>query len=689
MAGVTAQDVFDTLSKRQRRPGITLPESTIGQIPTAADLLEERRVRAAGTPFPESTVGQVPTPADLIEERRARATDEDTAPNRILNAAGKAVADLFRAPGRVPSPRLSPGLRGTAEAVVAVPLFGALQGLDAASRVLAAPFVAGIAAVEQAVKEFGVSDADAHALRQDLEAGLLSVAATGGVQAAPRIRPGQIPKLFRANPRLQDLTFEQLVREAERTGSFKEILRKLPRERRAGFKDFLRENFVRGQRVADEAGVSPAPPPVVPPVEPSLPPIRARGLNLQKNRVILDAIADEIRSGAPGRRQFIETIRGREVVRIASSFPEFFRNKGLSSKEVLGMIEKAQTGKPLTDRQEGILLDLVSTKRQEFADQIRTIRARERLPQDQEPILASTQRGIARGTQQRAVSPDADTPVRPSPTSPAQPGFKPPDTTTERAALKSRRELLEDLTKRLGEVPVLRPFPVRIGIGRARKALGFFRPFQRAIRLKYADDVQTASHEIGHYLDTMLLGGLKGKPVVVGAGVGSTSRSALQRFPLGIRQELFDAGKRLYGDRRPVGGYRAEGFAEFARMFVTEPGTAQALLPETFQWFEPTMRGFDPEILSILLDARQNWQRLQGASSGARILSQISIGERTGRQFPTFSELYTAFLEKVNPLKKFVDAMTEGKPIPAGENPYIVARLYEAGAYIERADSFL
>lgn len=79
--------------------------------------------------------------------------------------------------------------------------------------------------------------------------------------------------------------------------------------------------------------------------------------------IILREIADEINAGQPGRRFSTETQDGERVSGgEASSFPDYFKNKGYTKAETIRIINKALSSSPLTPRQISILEDLIQGK---------------------------------------------------------------------------------------------------------------------------------------------------------------------------------------------------------------------------------------------------------------------------------------------------------------------------------------
>lgn len=96
----------------------------------------------------------------------------------------------------------------------------------------------------------------------------------------------------------------------------------------------------------------------------------------RKNAIILDYIARDLKEGMPPGKVFIEepNAPGREVRGYSSTYPKYFRNKGYTAAEALNIIERIKAGKTITERQQGIIEDLISGKRDELLDMARSVR---------------------------------------------------------------------------------------------------------------------------------------------------------------------------------------------------------------------------------------------------------------------------------------------------------------------------
>lgn len=100
------------------------------------------------------------------------------------------------------------------------------------------------------------------------------------------------------------------------------------------------------------------------------------------------------------------------------------------------------------------------------------------------------------------------------------------------------------------------------------QTLGWYNGFLALMRLKNIRDFDTLLHELGHHFDRQLKWWSKQKGL-----------------PRGIPTELIALGKALYGNRRPEGGYRAEGFAEYIRYYMAGNPEIALKAPKLHEWF--------------------------------------------------------------------------------------------------------
>ena len=116
--------------------------------------------------------------------------------------------------------------------------------------------------------------------------------------------------------------------------------------------------------------------------------------------------------------------------------------------------------------------------------------------------------------------------------------------------LVRRSEILEKLTKELNGLPKLQSALVlRLGRISKPKALGIYKPKAEVARLRQAGDIPVAMHEVGHHLNKLMYGGTE----------GNLNTAALEEYS----SEL--------GKIATPGPTKIEGFAEFVRLYLTEP----------------------------------------------------------------------------------------------------------------------
>lgn len=171
----------------------------------------------------------------------------------------------------------------------------------------------------------------------------------------------------------------------------------------------------------------------------------------------------------------------------------------------------------------------------------------------------------------------------------------------------------------------------RVGRGKSLKtsALGFYHPSYGIIRLRTANDIEVAAHEVAHFLDDMLwafrdaAGNFK-----QGSITGPNSSHWQTTVGPAEAKELFNLGKALYGDRVAAGSYWNEGFSEFIRLFMTDPDLGQKLAPKFYDWFQTDVLGKNPELREAVLEG----QRLgvQFYSQGALARMRAGIAEVPG-----------------------------------------------------------
>jgi hypothetical protein len=189
------------------------------------------------------------------------------------------------------------------------------------------------------------------------------------------------------------------------------------------------------------------------------------------------------------------------------------------------------------------------------------------------------------------------------------------------------------------------------------KALGIFKLKDEVIRTKQANDIEVIAHEIGHGLQKFLYPEEK-------------TQKGLSAMPFSeFKNELDPMAT------KPKAGQETtpEGFAEFVRLYITNPKQAKEKAPGFYDHFEHLLKEKTPETLDILKDASKQYDRWLKQPALQRVLSQVSVGVKEKREF-SWDKLYTATIDDLHPLKQIVDEMAPNK-LKVSEDPYKLARL--------------
>ena len=227
-------------------------------------------------------------------------------------------------------------------------------------------------------------------------------------------------------------------------------------------------------------------------------------------------------------------------------------------------------------------------------------------------------------------------------------------------ALVRRSEIIARLSEALGGLPI------RIGrIRGSKRVRGRYFTKAEVVRLRKANDIQTIMHEAGHHLNKLLYGGKGGK----------LETKELKPFA------------DEFGKIATKGDVLAEGFAEYVRMYLTEPDAAMDAAPKFTKSFTEKLAEF-PDIRDVLLGTRQDIRRYLEQPATAKILSHISAEDAPVRK-GWWSSFYTNILDSLNPLQEVVKAMEKksGNKLATEKNAYEVARLF--AGWTGKADHFL
>lgn len=213
-----------------------------------------------------------------------------------------------------------------------------------------------------------------------------------------------------------------------------------------------------------------------------------------------------------------------------------------------------------------------------------------------------------------------------------------------------------------------RLIPIRWGRLGTRRALGVFKVRPEVIRVLVANDIPTAVHELAHAIEKIVWGWPKGGPWT--AKVAGVNRT--------MQQELVAMGEALYGDQKPAGGYKREGWAEFLRAYVTQEEKTLAMAPAFREWFEWTFLAEHPAIRDALLEAQTTSARYQAQGAYERVRQNMedpagfpARWKRTKRVLRrAFSfEKWIDMAQPLHRLSKEVQDRTRGRLRPK-DDPY-------------------
>ena len=247
---------------------------------------------------------------------------------------------------------------------------------------------------------------------------------------------------------------------------------------------------------------------------------------------------------------------------------------------------------------------------------------------------------------------------------PTLPSIEEADKAEMPAELVRKSDIVSNISKVLGNIPI------RIGrLGRGG-AHGIYKGKGEAIRTRRALDIPVIAHELGHHINKLMHGGEKGR----------LNYKPLKPFAAELEAIATPSGK----DQPSV----QEGFAEFVRMYITNPAEAAEKAPKFHADFEKRMEAF-PEVRELLTDTREQVRRYIEQPAAAKVLAHISK-EDTDRSVNRWSRLYTQTLDKLHPIKEAVTGMSKrnGKDsLPTEKNAYELARLM--AGWMGKADHFL
>lgn len=209
--------------------------------------------------------------------------------------------------------------------------------------------------------------------------------------------------------------------------------------------------------------------------------------------------------------------------------------------------------------------------------------------------------------------------------------------------------------------------PIRVAhLGQSGSTLGIFKPHEEIVRLRRANDIPTASHEIAHALE-------RTHRRALGNGQDIGRAQWTRSLPVDVKNEL----KALDYDPKQQRAY--EGFAEFMRHWLTI-GDTTSIAPKSHQWFTDVFLKHNPEIEAGLGKILNQIQLFKQQGSVKRLESLIQFTEPKkpfSERLRTAEErLVTRFIDAFAPLESAERSMSgTGEMFPGASSFTGIARM--------------
>lgn len=159
---------------------------------------------------------------------------------------------------------------------------------------------------------------------------------------------------------------------------------------------------------------------------------------------------------------------------------------------------------------------------------------------------------------------------------------------------------------------VLRPFlkaldvPLYQGRVKGKSTLGFYLPQKEAVRVKNKSDLEVAAHELAHLIDDRVFKGFSGRKESTRPWLkGPNARE----YAAELKEISYDHNK-VY-----------EGFAEFVRLWMTQPEKAMAAAPKFARWWDEFVQRH--EYGPAIRDAQKGMQSWFNQDALSRAASKI------------------------------------------------------------------
>lgn len=204
------------------------------------------------------------------------------------------------------------------------------------------------------------------------------------------------------------------------------------------------------------------------------------------------------------------------------------------------------------------------------------------------------------------------------------------------------------------DIPIIR------GVGTSQGD-GYFALKAETIRLRNMGDLPSLGHEVGHYVHWTLFPET-GFPVK-----DFSTRSGKEWFgDFGKAHdvELLELSKRTSKSTYSIHEQRMEGYAEWMRLWLTEPGQALIQAPKFTSFMELSLQKINPKIYSVLKEGAEQISRYRKQSPEQKVFSMIA---RRGGDRQTIVEAGGKFSQRMRtnlfndnkPIERAVDALVK------------------------------
>lgn len=209
-----------------------------------------------------------------------------------------------------------------------------------------------------------------------------------------------------------------------------------------------------------------------------------------------------------------------------------------------------------------------------------------------------------------------------------------------------------------------------------QQARGIFKTFDKVIRLREADNIPTAAHEVAHAVSDKVFGSSGSRALMAAMKGSPLYKQAVA--------ELRALGRALYGSTKPAAGYTAEGFSELTRLWLTTEDAARRA-PSANKWLETELFAKLPELKDSMTRAREQvdvW-RGQGAEGRAEAMMKGPDSRLTQLRKTLHDSLgMEAQVEELAPLEQLSRGFERitGNRLPPSKDPFMLATAMRGSA---------